>query len=64
MLYLADFLEPGRKNRRKLRAQLARRVPRDRDGVLRQILAHQIRNRLRQERPIDPRTIEFWNSLC
>jgi HD superfamily phosphohydrolase YqeK len=63
MLYLADFLEPGRKNRRKQRAQLARRVPRDRDGVLCQILAHQIRNRLRQERPIDPRTIEFWNSL-
>lgn len=63
MLYLADFLEPGRKNRRKQRAQLARRVPRDRDGVLSQILAHQIRTRLRQERPIDPRTIEFWNSL-
>jgi HD superfamily phosphohydrolase YqeK len=63
MLYLADFLEPGRKSRRKQRAQLARRVPRDRDGVLSQILAHQIRTRLRQERPIDPRTIEFWNSL-
>jgi HD superfamily phosphohydrolase YqeK len=63
MLYLADFLEPGRKSRRKQRAQLARRVPRDRDGVLCQILAHQIRTRLRQERPIDPRTIEFWNSL-
>jgi len=63
MLYLADFLEPGRKSRRKQRAQLARRVPRDPDGVLRQILAHQISSRLRRQRRVDPRTIEFWNSL-
>ena len=63
MLYLADFLEPGRKNRRKQRAQLAKRVPKDRDGVLRQILAHQIRSRLRRQRPVDTLTVEFWNSL-
>jgi HD superfamily phosphohydrolase YqeK len=63
MLYLADFLEPGRKSRRKQRAQLAKRVPRDPDGVLRQILTHQISSRLRRQRPVNPRTIEFWNSL-
>ncbi|HZS62026.1 MAG TPA: HD domain-containing protein [Gemmatimonadaceae bacterium] len=63
MLYLADFLEPGRKSRRKWRAQLAKRVPKDRDGVLRQILAQQIRSRLRRERPVEPLTVEFWNSL-
>ncbi len=63
MLYLADFLEPGRKSRRKQRAQLAKRVPRDPDGVLRQILAHQISSRIRRQRPVNPRTIEFWNSL-
>lgn len=63
MLYLADFLEPGRKNRRKQRAQLAKRVPKDRDGVLRQILAQQVRSRLRRQRPVDPLTLEFWNSL-
>ncbi len=63
MLYLADFLEPGRKSRRKWRAQLAKRVPKDRDGVLRQILALEIRSRLRRERPVEPLTIEFWNSL-
>ena len=62
MLYLADFLEPGRKNR-KQRAQLAKRVPKDRDGVLRQILARQIRSRLRRQRPVDTLTVEFWNSL-
>jgi HD superfamily phosphohydrolase YqeK len=63
MLYLADFLEPGRKSRRKQRAQLARRVPRDPEGVLRQILAHQISSRIRRQRPVNARTIEFWNSL-
>jgi HD superfamily phosphohydrolase YqeK len=63
MLYLADFLEPGRKSRRKQRAQLAKRVPRDPDGVLRQILAHQISSRIRRQRPVNARTIEFWNSL-
>jgi HD superfamily phosphohydrolase YqeK len=63
MLYLADFLEPGRTSRRKQRAQLAKRVPSDRDGVLREILAQQIRSRLSKGRPIDPRTLEFWNAV-
>jgi HD superfamily phosphohydrolase YqeK len=63
MLYLADFLEPGRKSRRKQRAAMARRVPLDRDGVLREILAQHMRSRVRKGRRIDPRTVEFWNSL-
>ena len=64
MLYLADSLEPGRRSRRKQRAQLAKRVPRDRDGVLREIVAQHIRSRLRRGRPVDPLTLEFWNSLA
>jgi HD superfamily phosphohydrolase YqeK len=63
MLYLADFLEPGRRGRRKERARLAKGVPRNRDGILRQIVAVQVRARLRTHRPIDPLTLEFWNSL-
>ena len=63
MLYLADFLEPGRKNRRKERAKLAKRVPRSRDRILREIVALQMRSRLRTGRPIHPLTLEFWNSL-
>ena len=63
MLFLADFLEPGRPNRRK-RAKLASRVPRERDRVLREVLAYQIRAQLRRERPIHPVTLEFWNSLA
>ena len=64
MLYLADFLEPGRRSRRKQRAKLAKRVPRDRDGVLREIVAQQVRSRLRAGRAIHPLTLEFWNSLA
>ncbi len=64
MLYLADFLEPGRRGRRKERAKFAKRVPRDRDGVLREIVAIQMRERLRAGQPVDPLTLEFWNSLA
>jgi HD superfamily phosphohydrolase YqeK len=64
MLYLADYLEPGRKRRAKQRAELAERVPRERDRVLREVVAQQIRSRLRSGRPIDPHTLEFWNSLA
>ncbi|HKW42012.1 MAG TPA: HD domain-containing protein [Gemmatimonadales bacterium] len=64
MLYLADYLEPGRKRRAKQRAELAGRVPRERDRVLREVVALQIRAQLRSGRPIDPRTLDFWNSLA
>lgn len=64
MLYLADYLEHGRKGRRKERARLARRVPRDRDGVLREIVAQQMQSWLRIGRSIDRLTLEFWNSLA
>ena len=64
MLYLADFLEPGRRYRRKQRAKLAKRVPRERDRILREIVAQQMRSRLRAGRPIHPLTLEFWNSLA
>ena len=63
MLYLADYLEPGRKGRRKERARLAKRVPHDRDGVLREVVAQQMEENLRTGRPIHPLTLEFWNSL-
>jgi len=60
---LADYLEPGRRGRRKARARLAERVPHDRDDVLREVLVLQIRARLRAGRPIHPLTFEFWNAL-
>ncbi len=63
MLYLADFLEPGRKSRRKQRSRWAKQVPRNRDRVLREIVSLQMRSRLRAHRLIDPHTAAFWNSL-
>jgi protein-S-isoprenylcysteine O-methyltransferase Ste14/HD superfamily phosphohydrolase YqeK len=63
MLYLADYLEPGRKRNGKEHATLAARVPRQRDRVLRKIVAFEIRWRVRAGRPVDPLTIAFWNSL-
>jgi hypothetical protein len=46
------------------RAKLARRVPHDRDGVLREIVAQQMEAWLRTGRSIEPLTLEFWNSLA
>jgi HD superfamily phosphohydrolase YqeK len=63
MLYLADCLEPGRTRNGKERASLAARVPRQRDRVLRKIVAYEIRWRVRAGRPVNPRLIEFWNAL-
>jgi HD superfamily phosphohydrolase YqeK len=63
MLFLADFLEPGRRSRRKQRDKLAKRVPQDRDAVLREVVAQQMRSQLRRGRPIHRLTLEFWNSL-
>lgn len=63
MLYLGDYLEPGRRARRKQRAEWAKRVPRERDAVLREIVGREVRSRLRRGKPIDVRTVEFWNSL-
>jgi protein-S-isoprenylcysteine O-methyltransferase Ste14/HD superfamily phosphohydrolase YqeK len=63
MLYLADYLDPGRKRNGGQRASLAARVPRQRDRVLRKIVAYEIRWRVRASRPVDPLTIEFWNAL-
>lgn len=63
MLYLADYLEPGRRSRRKQRQAWARRVPAERDAVLREIVAHDVHSRVRRRKPIDAHTAEFWNSL-
>lgn len=63
MLYLADYLEPGRRTRRRQRAAWAKRVPRERDAVLREIVAREVRWRMRRGKPVDVHTVEFWNSL-
>lgn len=63
MLYLADYLEPGRKRRRKERARLAERVPAERDAVLREVVGRHVRALVRAGRPVNPLTLELWNAL-
>ena len=63
MLYLADYLEPGRTFERELRASLAAQVPQDRDGVLQQVAAHRIARVIDGRWPLVRDTVDFWNSL-
>ncbi len=62
-LYAADFVEPGRAERRRWRAKLRARMPGDAGEVLTEIAAYRIHYLLRMERPVHPRTVRFWNSL-
>lgn len=64
MLYLADFLEPGRTLDQDDRAELAARVPRERDAVLKEVARRRIEWVLRSGWPLTPATVDFWNSLA
>ncbi len=62
-LYMADFLEPGRKFARADRAFLAAHVPHDFDGVFRQVVRARIEWALREGHPVFEQTIALWNGL-
>lgn len=62
-LYMADFLEPGRKFARADRAFLAAQVPHDFDGVFRQVVRARIEWALREGHAVFEPTIALWNSL-
>jgi len=64
MLYLADFLDPGREFASAERAQLARRVPGERDAVLREVARRRIEWLLRAGWPLPATTVAFWNQLA
>jgi len=63
MLYLADYLEPGRAFERDERSALAARVPVDRAAVLRDVAARRIAQALRSGWPLPAETVAFWNAL-
>lgn len=63
MLYLADYLEPGRSFDRELRRSLAARVPAEPLPVLRQVAARRIARVVESGWPLVPATVEFWNAL-
>ena len=62
-LFMADFLEPGRKFDREIRAALAADVPDDFDGTFRRVVQNRIAWTLREGRPLDAATSRLWDSV-
>lgn len=62
-LYMADFLEPGRKFARADRAYLAAHVPDDFDGTFRQVVRSRIEWAVREGNAIYPETIALWEEV-
>jgi 2-amino-4-hydroxy-6-hydroxymethyldihydropteridine diphosphokinase len=62
-LYMADFLEPGRSFARADRAFLAAQVPRDFDGVLRQVVRLRLEWTIREGNALFAETVALWNRV-
>ncbi len=62
-LYMADYLEPGRKFSRADRAYLAAQVPHDFDGTFRQVVRARLEWSLREGMRLYPETVELWNDV-
>lgn len=62
-LFMADFLEPGRGFMREDRAFLASHLPRDFDGVFRQVVRMRLEWTLREGKPLFPESALLWNSI-
>ena len=60
-LYMADYLEPGRKFSRADRAYLAAQVPRDFDATFRQVVRARLEWSLREGMQLYPQTVQLWN---
>jgi len=63
MLYLADYLEAGRRRIPGRRAR-ARRVPDAPDAVLREVAAERIARSIAKGWPLLSETVDFWNALA
>jgi HD superfamily phosphohydrolase YqeK len=62
-LYMADFLEPGRKFMKQDRYFLALQVPTSFDMVFRQVVRMRLEWTVREGNNIFPETVALWNSL-
>ena len=63
-LYVADFLEPGRKLQPKWRARLRKEMPEGLDSVAQAIVGKRIQFLIKKGRPILPETLGLWNLLA
>lgn len=62
-LFMADYLEPGRKFSQGDRAFLAAHVTSDFDGVFGQVVRQRLEWSLREGKRLFPETVALWNSL-
>ena len=62
-LYMADFLEPGRKFSQADRAFLAAHAVYDFDGVFRQVLRMRLEWSLREGHEVFPQAVALWNQV-
>lgn len=62
-LFMADFLEPGRKFMTAERAWLAQMVPGDFAGVFRQVVKVRLEWSLREGKGLHPETVAMWNAV-
>src|SRR5688572_31643151 len=62
-LYMADYLEPGRKFSKEDRFFLASQVPHSFDAVFRQVVRFRLDWSVREGNHIFPETVALWNSL-
>lgn len=62
-LYMADYLEPGRKFSRSDRAYLAAQVPHDFDATFRQVLRARMEWSLREGNRLFPEAVALWNAV-
>jgi HD superfamily phosphohydrolase YqeK len=62
-LYMADFLEPGRKFLVSERAYLANQVPSDFDGTFREVVRLRLNWTLGQNGELFPETVDLWHAV-
>lgn len=62
LVYLADYLEPGRRFDPVGRASLRARMPHDWRDVLRTVVRSRVKHLLDSGNPVRPETMGYWNS--
>jgi 2-amino-4-hydroxy-6-hydroxymethyldihydropteridine diphosphokinase len=62
-LYMADYLEPGRKFSRADRAYLAAQVPHDFEPSFRQVVRARLEWSLREGMRLFPEAVHLWNAV-
>ena len=62
-LYMADYLEPGRKFSRADRAYLATQTPHDFDATFRQVVRARLEWSLREGMRLFPKAVALWNTV-